>query len=237
MTTSGVTTFSMTGDQICKSALRKLNVISEGANPTAQQLSDATEALNAMITTLVAKGMPLWVVTEYDLTMTSTKTYTFGVGQTINIPAPLKVTQAILKDLTGETSFPLNVRSHYDYNLLSNQGSEGTPTTYWYEPLNQTGVLHIWPTPDSYSITNRVITIVYQRPFYGQVSGTDTLDFPQCWQEAMIYGLVWRIAPEYGLPIQDRKDYGLMAEYFLQEALSFGTEEGSMYLQPDWTIR
>jgi hypothetical protein len=63
------------------------------------------------------------------------------------------------------------------------------------------------------------------------------LDFPQCWQEALIFGLVWRLTTEFGAPIQDRKDYSATAEYFLQEALSFGTEEGSMYFQPDWVTK
>ncbi len=67
------------------------------------------------------------------------------------------------------------------------------------------------------------------------VSGTDTLDFPQWWHEAVIYGLASRLAPEYGIPLQDRSMYQKEAEYFLQEALSFGTEEGSLYLAPDWT--
>ncbi len=237
MTTSAVTTFSMTGDQLVNSSLRKLSVLGDGQAPSVTQLAAGTEALNAMLKTFISKGMPLWATTEYDVPLTATHDYTLGVGQTINIPAPLKVLQVILKDLTALTSRPLNVRSHYDYNLLSNQGSVGTPTTYWYEPLNQTGVLHIWPVPDTYSIANEVATIVYQRPFYDMVSGANTLDFPQWWHEAIIWGLAWRLSPEYGVPLQDRKNLGIEAQYFLEEALSFGTEEGSMYFQPDWVTR
>ncbi len=237
MTTSTTTTFSMTGDQLVNAALRKLSVLGDGQSPSSTQLANGTEALNVMLKSFTSKGMPLWVMTEYNVPLTATHDYTLGIGQAINIPAPLKVTQAILKDTTALTSIPLNIRSHYDYNLLSNQGSVGTPTTYWYEPLNQTGVLHIWPIPDSYAIANQVVAIVYQRPFYDMVTGTNTLDFPQWWMDAVIYGLAWRLSPEYGVPLMDRKELSLEAQYFLDEALSFGEEEGSLYFQPDWVTR
>jgi hypothetical protein len=227
----------MTGDQLCNAALRKLSVLGDGQSPSATQLTNATEALNVMLKTFMADGMPLWVISEYNIPLTATHDYTIGVGQTINIPAPLKVTQVILKDLTAQTSIPLNIRSHYDYNLLANQGSVGTPTTYFYEPKNQIGVMHIWPIPDAYAIANQVATMVYQRPFYDMTTGTDTLDFPQYWQEAIIYGLAWRLSPEYGVPLQDRNELKVEAEYFLQKAQSFGTEEGSFFIQPDWVTQ
>lgn len=234
MAISGVTTFSLTGDQIVNAAMRKIAVLGDGQSPSATQLSNGTQALNVMLKTFTTKGMPLWVMTEYILTLTATRTYTFGIGQTIAIPAPLKVTQITRLSSTDSSQVPLNVRSHYDYNLLSSTSATGTPTSYWYEPLNQTGVLHVWPTPDTNSITYETLKVVYQKPFSDMVSGTDTLDFPQWWQEAIIYGLAWRLCGEYGVPLADRGTLAKEAEYFLQEAMSFGTEEGSLFLQPDW---
>lgn len=235
MTISGTTTFNLTSDQLVNAALRKLAVLGDGISASTTQLSNGTQALNAMLKTFTTKGMPLWVITEYSLTPTATRTYTFGISQTVNIPAPLKVNQVLRQSSADNSRIPMNVRTHYDYNLLNTTTSTGTPTSYWYEPLNQTGVLHVWPTPDTDTITNCVFVIVYQKPFSDMVSGTDTLDFPQWWHEAVIYGLASRLAPEYGIPLQDRNMYQKEAEYFLEEALSFGTEEGSLFLMPDWT--
>lgn len=234
MSTSGVTTFSMTRDQLVNAALRKIAVLGDGQAPSTTQLANGVEALNAMLKTLMAKGMPLWVMQEYNVPLTATRAYTIGIGQTINIPSPLKVTQAVLKDLSQQNLIPLNIRSHYDYNLLTNLNTDGTPNTYWYEPLNQTGVLHLWPTPDAYSIANRVVTITYQKPFDDMVNPTNTLDFPQVWHEPIIYGLAWRLSADYGVPLTDRQELSLNYQYFLEEALGFGTEEGSMFMQPDW---
>lgn len=235
MATSGVTTFSLTNDQIVNAAMRKIAVLGDGQSPSSTQLSNGTQTLNVMLKTFTTKGMPLWVITEYSLTMTATRSYTFGVGQTVNTPAPLKVLQVIRNTTASGSRVPLSIRTHYDYNLLSNNSSEGPPTVYWYEPKNQTGVLHIWPLPDTTTIADDTLTVVYQKPFEDMVSGTDTLDFPQWWQEAIIYGLAWRLAGEYGVPLPDRQVLAKEAEHFLNEALSFGTEEGSLFLQPDWT--
>ncbi len=235
MATSGVTTFSMTGDQIVNAAMRKISVLGDGQSPSATQLANGTQALNVMLKTFMSKGMPLWAIVEYSMALTATRTYTFGIGQTINISAPLKVMQVIRENTNDDSQVPLNLRTHYDYNLLSSSSSTGVPTTYWYEPLNQTGKMHIWPTPDTDSITNSTLKIVYQRPFDDMVAGANTLDFPPVWQEAVIYGLAWRLCGEYGIPLPDRKTWATEAEYFLNEALAFGTEEGSMFIQPDWS--
>lgn len=234
MSTSGVTTFSMQNDQVVNAALRKLAVLGDGQSPSTTQLSNGTQALNAMIKGFIVKGMPLWDVKEYLLTMTATRTYTFGIGQTVNIPAPLKVLQVIILDNTASSSRPVEQRTHYDYNLLSNTAATSPPTAYWYEPLNQTGILHIWPTPDTYTIGNTQLKIVYEAPFQDMVNSTDTLDFPQWWHDAIIFGLADRLAPEYGIPPDVRDFLKKEALYYLEEALSYGTEEGSIKIQPNW---
>jgi hypothetical protein len=68
-------------------------------------------------------------------------------------------------------------------------------------------------------------------------SSSDNLDFPSYWTEAVIFGLAWRLSYEYGTPIMDRQELQKAAEFFHTQALSFGTEEGSLFFQPDDTFR
>lgn len=234
MATSGVTTWQLTGDELIQAALRKLVVVGDGMVSTPTQVQAGKEALNAMLKTFQAEGMPLWAITQTDIPLTASRTYVLGIGQPINIPAPLKLTQAILVDHLAVISRPLNIYTRYDYNLLPKDASTGSVVNVCYEPENQKGNLLVWPTPDAYSIANTVVQITYQRPVDDMVSSTDTLDFPQVWSEAVIYGLAWRLAPEYGVPLNDRKVLAQEAQIFLDKALSFGTEEGSLYFQPAW---
>lgn len=222
MSTSGVTTFNLTSDQLVNAALRKIAVVGDGQSPSATQLSNGTQALNAMLKTFQTKGMPLWAISDMTVPLTATRVYTLS-------PVPLKVIQAMIED--GSSSIELNPKTHTDFNRLGNLDSTGQPNSYWYDTV---GTLHIWPTPDSVSIATKTVRLVYQRQTTDMVSSADTLDFPAYWQEAVIYGLAHRLSGEYGVPLMDRQDLAKVAEYFLEEALSFGTEEGSLFLEPNW---
>ena len=230
MATSGVTTWSLQRDSIINSALRKLSVLSGGSSAAAYETSNATEALNAMLKAFQADGMPLWAINSYTFTTTATvASMTIGVGQTLNTPAPLKVLQAY-----RNVNVPMNVYTHYDYNLLPLSTSSGTPINLYYQPKATFGEINLWPKPDDSTTT---ITIFYQRPFEDMVTSTDNVDFPSYWTEAIIYGLAWRLSAEYGIPTPDRSVLMKEAEMFHSKALEFGGEEGSLYFQPGYVGR
>jgi hypothetical protein len=77
------------------------------------------------------------------------------------------------------------------------------------------------------------VTIHYQRPYEDMDAAANNFDFPAYWMQALIYLLAWSLAPEYGIPPTDRGILRDEAKHWKTEALSFGTEEGSMYFQPN----
>jgi hypothetical protein len=89
--------------------------------------------------------------------------------------------------------------------------------------------MHVFPTTDSYSALHKKLYFVYQRPFEDFDAATDNPDFPQEWYDAVTYGLATRLAPEYGVPNTERKTLWQEMSIIKQEALNFGTEEGSLY--------
>lgn len=235
MPTSGTTTWNYTRDQIINAAWRKIDVLNQGETPTSLQQVAAQEALNNIVYTLYAQGMPLWAMTQMPITLIAGQaTYNLGIGQTINVPAPLKVVQAWSHDDNQDQDIPMNIYTAYNFNQLTSKMSQGLPIQIWYEPLNQTGIIHLWPVPNTYSATNRTVYIRYQRPFEEFDASTDTPDFPQVWIEPLIYSLAHRLAPEYGVDPSDTSVLQQTANEMIENALSFGTEEGSMYLTPDW---
>lgn len=234
MPTSGSTDWTLNRNQVITGALRKLAVLPSGGTPTSAQISDAADSLNAIVKAFHADGMPLWAITSTSFnTVDGTNSYTIGLSQTINVPAPLKLIQA-LRTESGSNNVPLNVYNRYDFNELPQTSTEGTPVTLYYQPLNGTGVIKLWPTPDD-STTS--ITIHYQRPFEDMDNATDNFDFPASWILALTYYLAWTLAPEYGIPPSDRNILSQEARMFKDEALSQGSEEGSMFIKPDWAGR
>lgn len=241
MTISGQANWNNTRDQIINAAFRKLDAISDGNTATTTQQTAAQEALNNIVFSLYAQGMPVWAMTTTYFTMTQGQgAYLVGSGVgsgNLNIIAPLKITQAWTLDISNpSTTFriPMNITTQANFNLLNAPTTQGTPINLWYQPGNQTGTINIWPQPDAYSTTNKQIWFVYQRPFDQFNTSTDTPDFPQVWIEPLIYSLAHRLAPEYGLPLSERDKLNEEANALITNALSFGTEEGSLFIQPDW---
>jgi hypothetical protein len=240
MAISGQSNWNYTRDQIVNAALRKLGVYADGATPTTTQQTAAQEALNNVVMSLYAQGMPVWAMSTINFPLIQGQAaYQVGTGVgvgVLNTDAPLKVTQAFIRDTTSNTDIPMNIYTQYNYNLLSTKVNQGTPVHLWYQPKNQTGTITIWPTPDAYSASNRVIYFVYQRPFDQFNAGTDTPDFPQYWIEPLIYSLAHRLGPEYGIPLSEQDKLNETANQLITNALSFGTEEGSLFFQPDWVV-
>ncbi len=233
MATSGSTDFAVTRDQLISGSLRMAGAIAQGETPTASQVTEAAEALNMFVKELQADGMPLWAMKQYSIPLTATSDYTIGVGSTVNTAKPLKIVQAFLHNTSSEIDIPMRILTRDEYNRLGNKTSTGQPMQVFYEPQLTTGTLHTFPVPDTYAIANCEIVIVYQRPFEDFDAASDNPDFPQEWLNAVKAGLANLLAPEYGLPLQERQDLRSLAKQLRETALGFGTEEGSIFFQAD----
>lgn len=228
MATSNSTDWTLNRDQVITGALRKLGVLPSGGTPTTAQVNDAVDALNGIVKVFQADGMPLWKISSQSFTVTSgTNSYTVGPSQTIDIPKPLRIIQA-LYTVSGGTPTPMRVENRYDFNDLPT--SSGSPITLYYQPLRTTGTIKLWPTPDN-STTS--ITFHYQSPFEDMDGASNDFDFPSEWIMALIYTTAWALAPEYGVPPNDRGILQKEAEYWHQYVLSMGYSEGSLFLTPD----
>jgi hypothetical protein len=236
MALSGSYDWTLTRDQVITGALRKLAVLPSGGSASTAQTNDASDALNALVKAFQADGMPLWAITSHTFTVTDgTSSYAIGVSQTLNVAAPLKIIQA-LRTVSGESAVPMTVINRYDFQVLPNLSTiEGTPVNLYYQPTLGTssepkGTIYLWPVPNNSTDT---ITIHYQRPYQDMDAAGNNFDFPSYWMQALIYNLAWALAPEYGIPPTDRNILAKEALFWKEQALSYGTEEGSIYLQPN----
>ena len=228
MTTSNTYSFQMTRDELITASLRKLGVLAEGQTPTAQNLSDGQVALNGAIAQLRAKGLPLWARSEYTWTPT-TSTYTIGVGQTLNTPFPVKMLQAFRTE--NNAKIPMELTARQDFNILPTTTSANSPLKLNYQPFVNTGTITLWPIPDN--TNTATVTIVYQRPFQYFTASTETADFPEEWQLPLIYTTAVLLAPEWGIPLQDRQLLKNEAMEYVMMAEQVGGEDASFYLAPE----
>jgi hypothetical protein len=232
MATSGVTTNQLTRNQFIEAALRTLGVLALDQTVATTEYTNALVKLNALIGEFRTLGLKVWQRTTATLPLTDgTASYNIGTGQTLNTPYPLHLLQAIRVDANASTRIDMEIISDYNYNLLPTTTS-GVPIQVTYQPKMNLGVLKVWPTPDSYSASNVTIQLTYLRPIEYFSASTDTADFPEEWVSALIYGLAVRMAPEYGVPLNDRSLLIKEAEKYLEIAADNSFEDASLFLQP-----
>lgn len=226
MTTSSVYSYQLTRNQLIESALRKLGVMAEGQTPSTQNYADGMMALNTVIAQLRAVGMPLWARTEFTFTPT-VSAYTIGVGQTLDTPFPVKLLQAFRTE--NNSKIPLELIAREEYNILPI--STGKPLKINYRPAINGGIVSLWPYPNASETA--AVTLVYTRPFQYFTTSTETLDFPEEWYNAVIYHLAVRLAPEWGVPLQDRQMLLQEAKLYTDDAATVGVEDASFFIQPE----
>lgn len=235
MASSGITVNSMTTTSIINAALRKAVIIGEGQVANDAQTATTKEALNNIVAEFRVLGMSLWARKELTFTLvTGQSQYTMGIGQAINTAFPLKIyTAQVEQGYNYENFHDLNIVSFTDFDMLPNY-SRGVPVNAMYKPEVNKGTLTVWPTPDVSLPANSRVRLVYQAPFQYFINGTDTPDFPEEWNNALIYQTASLVADEFGVPLQTRQWLATQADKHLANALSGGTEEASLFFQKDW---
>lgn len=224
MTTSAVLDWELQRNSIIAASLRKIGVIGEGVTPTSDQYTTGSEALNNLIQTLATEGMPLWKRSVTQLTpVDGTSDYTVS-----NV---WRVLQVMNNETATGIQTELRPYSFYDYRKLPLTTS-GPPEIFVFTPGLEDGTLTVWPTPDATFAASYTIDVVYQKEFFIFDTSTDTPDFPAYWTDALVYGLAVRLAPEYGVPIQERQL--LMKEYIMYKTSAEGymDEAVSLFIMP-----
>jgi hypothetical protein len=234
MATSASTDYSVTRDNVIYRALRVLGVTSQGETPTATQVTEAAIAFNGLTKALAADGMPLWGIKESQITLVaSTRSYRIGTGQTVNIAKPLRTINAFYRNTTSEVDTPLVIITRDEYNRLSSKFVEGTPSQVYFDVQRTYTDMFVYPVPTTAFAAANTLFITYQRTLDDVDAASDEPDFPMEWFDALTFLLADRLSPEYGVNEEHRMDVQKRAMQYKMEALSFGTEYGSLYFSLD----
>lgn len=226
MATSGITSFELTRNGLIEAAYRKLGVPGEGNTLSSTQYTDGLEALNSVIALAQTAGMPLWKRTTSSQTPSTT-------SQVYTLANAVKIAAVYIRDTDG-TQYELENKSLYDFMRLP-RAAIGIPVSWTWAPSIEGGTVSIWPlTSDSGTVSTKTIQIVYQKEFDGFSSTTtDTPDFPAYWTLALVYKTATILAPENGVPLEDRKDLLGQAQMYWKEASDYGDEDGSLFISPN----
>lgn len=192
MTVSGTTTFSMTVAQIVTEARALLGVQAQEEPLQAVELEQGITALNLMLKTWQAEGVMAWTEAEGSFALAQGDIdYLIGAGGSFTT-VPLDIIDA--RVTRGGIDGLMFAMDRADYYALPSKTTQGVPEYFYYDRQRSGGTFYVFPAPD---VTPSTVNFTYRRIIMDAGNGTDTLDIPQEWQEAIIQNLAFRLIPYY----------------------------------------
>jgi len=144
---------------------------------------------------------------------------------------PQKIVYAYRRD-KNDIDNEVSIIGESEYMRQSNKGSSGPPVEIWYQPTLTTGTLFVWPVDGGANWDKLMLSVQYLPDDFD--AANDNPEFPIEWGDVLVYGLADQLAPEYGLPLRERAFLKQEAEFKLEEALAYDTENASVIFAMDY---
>jgi len=221
MSTSGTYTFNPSLGELTIYAYQLV-----GIRPTAllqEHIDAARTATNMMFTRWSNQGVNLWQVTSTTQTLTQgTSTYSVSANTVVILDAYITVTNGSVP--TDRIILPI---SRTEYASYPNKTQQGFPTTYWFDRL-LSPTITLWPVPDGNEASLTYYSVLRLQD--ANMNGTEQVDIPPIWLEAMAYGLAERLAQIWS---PDKLAFlKPMADESYQIASSQNVETAQQYISP-----
>lgn len=137
-----------------------------------------------------------------------------------------------VRESSSEIDVPMNYLSYEEYFQLPNKTSSSTPVSYNYDRQLGKAIINVWPVPQN---VEYLMKITMSRKLEDFISNPNTPDFPQEWQDTLVLNLAVKLAHAFGRTDTQRyQALKIDANEALQSVLAFDSEQGSVFLQPDY---
>ena len=186
----------------------------------------ARTATNMMFTRWSNEGVNLWQVTLTSVPLVQ-GTFNYSVPSNVVVILDAYITTTNGTTNTDRIILPI---SRTEYASYPNKAQQGFPTTYWFDRLLSPSI-YLWPVPDGGETTLNYYSVL--RIQDANMNGTEALDIPAIWLEAMVYGLAFRLAqiwsPDKVAMLKP------MADESYQIAAAQNIETAQQYISPQIT--
>lgn len=183
MSTSGTYTFNPSLGELTIYAYQLI-----GVRPTAllqEHMDVARTATNMMFTRWSNQGVNLWQVDLVTVPLVQgTATYSVNANTVTMLDAYISYGSPA----TDRIIMPV---SRTEYASYPNKTQQGFPTVFWFDRLLSPTVT-LWPVPDGSQTSLKYYRVIRLQD--ANMNGTQEVDIPPIWLEAMVYGLAERLA-------------------------------------------
>lgn len=182
----------MTGREWISASLRKIGALASGDTLSAQDATDGLAEGNRMLSSWSTEGLLVHAITaESPLTLTpADSTVTLGALGDITT-RPVAIESAVLR--SGTTDYPMRMLSLTEYAALSLKTIQGIPAALYDDGGYPQRTLSLYPVPNAaYSL------VLFTKRALTALTLDTSVSLPDGYEDAMVYNLAVRLAPEYG---------------------------------------
>lgn len=175
-----------TVQEFVNSTLRLIRVLDSGEQPTATESNDALTALNQLIASWSAAGVPIYQESKDTIALTGSTSY----------PLPERPVRLTSAEVTySGISFPVAIVP----SQVWSQPKDRTATSkfakeLYYDGQFPIGHVSLWPIVTAGSI----LELWSLKPLAQFASLGDTINLPPGYEQALRFALAGVLAPEYG---------------------------------------
>lgn len=216
-------------------SFRLIGVGVRGETLSAGMIADGSEALNLMLKSWDAYGLPLWRRDPISITLVASQaSYTIGPsGADVTAARPLRILELNRKDSNNDTT-SITLLPLREWAALTDRStvSSSAPVNAYFDPTTSSAKLYVWPVPNAAVAAEWTLEAWVHSPIEDMDSSTDDFDCPQEWLRAIKYNLALELANEYSIPDQVYYRIRQEARSSLDLALSWDVEDRSISFVP-----
>ena len=181
-----------TARDIVNAALRKIAVLGQGSSLSNQELQDGLSALNMMVASWSVEGNLVFTQQFETFSIVSgQKTFTIGTGGDFDTDRVLRISSAYVTQ--GTQDYLLTRYNKDEYASIDDKNTSSIPTIYYFDANYPLANLTLYPVP----VGVQTITLVDENALTGFATLDTVFAMPAEYEEALIYNLAIRLAPEY----------------------------------------
>lgn len=184
MTTSSTYSFSPEAQEICEEAFERCGL--DPAKLTARHLKSARNSLQYLFSEWDNKGVHLWAVDQ------QTQLVTISDGSYDCPSGTIAILDMVVRRSSVDT--PVFPMARDEYLAIPNKTTTGIISRFFFDRVRTTPTINLWNLPE-----NSTDTLVYyrMRTLQDVGVGSNTLDIPPRWHEAVASGLAAKLAVKF----------------------------------------
>lgn len=187
-----------TARDLIKDSMLLIGAIASSETPTADEQADGLRFLIRMLASWSTEGLAVHTRVREEFTLTpSDGSYTMGASGDFNTTRPIQIEIATIEDqsVSPTTEWPIEIITLAQWAAIVTKDLTAVyPTRLYADAGNPLTNIYLWPVP---TVANKLVLYSW-KPFSAIASANTTVDLPPGYEEAIVYNLSIRLAPQYG---------------------------------------